>query len=259
MVLRTGGVSLALAVALAIGSAWTGPAPAGADCAAWPGEPDPLPSAESTDPAEARWAELRAAELERWAQALDGGRPATAYRLRRHASCMAPAAAANEPAGAAAQPVRVFRPEVAFAAARVEVEALAPDADFAAVLEAPLGVPRPPPPGPSPSRLAEIDTLLERAGKALDAARFAEAIVSTDQVRSGLVPYPATRTVRTRRVRAEVLAATAAIALGQVEAAERSLGRAIEADPQLALDPMTTSPKVVRALDRARAERGAAQ
>ena len=120
------------------------------------------------------------------------------------------------------------------------------------MLGAPLAVPRPPPPGPSPSRLAEIDAFLDRAGQALDAARFTEVISSTDRARSRLASYPATRLVRQRRVQAEVLAATAAIALGQAEAAERSLGRAIDADPKLALDPLTTSPKVVRALERVR-------
>ena len=241
-----------IAVAAAVACAWSAPATAAPECAAWVGEPDPLPTAGSIHALKARWAGLRAAELEHWAQSIESARPATAQRLRHHARCLLRPAASEEEAPAVAQPVRTFRPELSFAASRAEPEALPPGTGIAAVLGAPLAVPRPPPPGPSPSRLAEIDAILGRALQALDAARFDEAISSTDRVRSGLASYPATRVVRERRVQAEVLAATAAIALGQAEAAERSLRRAIDADPKLVLDPMTTSPKVVRALERVR-------
>ena len=46
-----------------------------------------------------------------------------------------------------------------------------------------------------------------------------------------------------------------ATAVGRSEAADASLKRALKADPQLSLDPATTAPKVMRALDAARGGR----
>ena len=58
---------------------------------------------------------------------------------------------------------------------------------------------------------------------------------------------------RALRARLEVLAAIAQVALGDDAAARRSFGRALEAQPGLELDPGRTSPKVMRALEGARA------
>jgi hypothetical protein len=55
------------------------------------------------------------------------------------------------------------------------------------------------------------------------------------------------------RARLEVLAAVAQVAHGDDEAARQSFGRALEAQPGLELDPGRTSPKVMRALEGARA------
>ena len=64
---------------------------------------------------------------------------------------------------------------------------------------------------------------------------------------------------RERRARADVVAATAQVALGRDDEARRSFERALAADPALRLDPATTSPKVRRAFDAARAAKGGAQ
>jgi hypothetical protein len=61
-----------------------------------------------------------------------------------------------------------------------------------------------------------------------------------------------------RRVRLEVLSATASIALGRDEAAHRSFERALRADADLELDPASTSPKVVRHLEATRRRLAAA-
>jgi hypothetical protein len=58
-----------------------------------------------------------------------------------------------------------------------------------------------------------------------------------------------------RAARLEVLAATAALALGRTADAETSFARALDSDPGLTLDPQVTSPKVRRALERVRKER----
>jgi hypothetical protein len=58
--------------------------------------------------------------------------------------------------------------------------------------------------------------------------------------------------LRQRWVRLEVLSATAQLALGDERAARASLARAIEAQPDLVLDPMKTPPKVMRALELTR-------
>lgn len=62
--------------------------------------------------------------------------------------------------------------------------------------------------------------------------------------------------LRQRRVRLELLSATAQLALGDERAARESLIRAIESQPDLVLDPEKTPPKVMRALELARRAAG---
>ncbi len=77
-------------------------------CAAWAGEPSPLPTATDPDPSLSRWAELRARELRKLASAWMPRVPATAAALLAHARCLDPGA------GSTAQdpPVRVTREPV---------------------------------------------------------------------------------------------------------------------------------------------------
>lgn len=87
-------------------------------------------------------------------------------------------------------------------------------------------------------------------------ARFEAALHSAAEARSALEGVSATDGVKGLRVRVEVLAATAQVALGDDAAARASFARALAANPALRLDPMRTSPKVIRALEDARAGSG---
>ena len=93
--------------------------------------------------------------------------------------------------------------------------------------------------------LAEIETLL--------ASAHFHAVVSvaelTRELLSGHEGHPE---LKTRRARLEVMIATAQVALGQRAVAQRSMMRALYADPALSLDEGTTSPKVLELLREAR-------
>ena len=81
--------------------------------------------------------------------------------------------------------------------------------------------------------------------RTLHGAQFRSALGISAQLRD----HPAATTAQ--RVRLEVAHATAAIALGEVEAGEASLRRVLELDPGFSLTAHD-SPKLRRALDRAR-------
>jgi hypothetical protein len=83
-------------------------------------------------------------------------------------------------------------------------------------------------------------------------AQFEQALASAPGLRQRLANAPAGGTRTSLIAQAEVLAATAELALGKSDAAEKSLRRALAVDPALALDPTTTPPKVLRALEAAR-------
>jgi len=119
--------------------------------------------------------------------------------------------------------------------------------DAWAGLSRPLRVrfPQPSPPEPVPG--SDFDARFTALEGQVRGAHFEDALSTVAAVRSA-APGPA------ERARVEVLAATAALALGRNEEAERHLGLALAEAPDLELDPMTTSPKVRRALDRVRAE-----
>ena len=84
----------------------------GADetCAAWPGEPTPLPSVSDSDPVRARWAELRVAELTRHAELNETGDRPESQRLWRRVRCLDPRSEAAERGLARSHSVRVHRP-----------------------------------------------------------------------------------------------------------------------------------------------------
>lgn len=93
--------------------------------------------------------------------------------------------------------------------------------------------------------LSEIETLVAEA-------HFHTALSVSKATRGLLVASPATDAVSLRRARLEVLAATAAVALGRDAEALVSMSDALRANPDLQLDTATTSPKVVAILDEAR-------
>jgi len=225
-------------------------------CAPWPGEPAPLPGAKSPDPLLAGWARARARELGALAKSLESVRPLDARRLWGHVLCLAPGDSAAQEGLVRTTPVRVVRPAV--------VSGLRPAADVAPAaaplaeqVEAPIVVstPVPRPAGGAPD-LAALDADLRYAERLLRAARFEDGLRAAERVTQAASAAGEGTAARTRLARASVLRATAELALGRDAAAQQSLGRALEAEPTLSLDPATTSPKVLRALEAARAARG---
>ena len=107
---RSAGKARALCLALLV-LAVAGIA-SGADetCAAWPGEPTPLPSVSDSDPVLARWAELRVAELTHHAELSETGDRPESQRLWRRVRCLDPRSEAAERGLARSHSVRVHRP-----------------------------------------------------------------------------------------------------------------------------------------------------
>ena len=103
---------------------------------------------------------------------------------------------------------------------------------------------------------ALLDSRLHAADALLRSARFEEALSKTESARAPLAELesrPAANTdTREQRVRLELLAATACIALGRNNDAEQSFERALQADANLQLDPARVSPKVVLRFDQTR-------
>lgn len=93
---------------MAAAPAWAAP-PAVVACPAWPGEPDPLPTIDAADRAEAEWARTRSQELARLARILEVSRPVEAHRFWQHARCLAPDDAELERSARRAVPLNVHR------------------------------------------------------------------------------------------------------------------------------------------------------
>jgi hypothetical protein len=109
-------------------------------------------------------------------------------------------------------------------------------------------------PAPRPSldwerRIEEIDALLA-------SAHFQTAAALARSSLEQLAATPVQPQRRTRQARLEVMAATAAVALGDGAGARDSLVRALRADPGLAFDATTTSPKLLELLPEARRRAG---
>jgi hypothetical protein len=93
--------------------------------------------------------------------------------------------------------------------------------------------------------LAEIETLLA-------AAHFHAVVSVAELTRELLSRHEGHPKLNARRARLEVMIATAQVALGQRAVAQRSMMRALHAEPALSLDGRTTSPKVLELLREAR-------
>lgn len=234
----------------------------GAECEPWPGEPAPLPSVGHSEFAPARWAQLRSRELANLAVALESEDPVAAHGLWLHLRCLDPNFSGLSEALVRTLPLRVARPPIV----KVRSERMlvpAPDVKAAlASLETAVAVwmpaPEAPPLGkktvPAPDRAA-LNAELTQARSALQSAHFEEALRSAEKLRAALPTAESAPTARQQRAEVEVIAATAELALGKNEAARTSLARALQADPQLSLDPLTTPPKVSRALEEVRQKR----
>jgi hypothetical protein len=242
-----------LACAAFAAAAWLGsPGPARAQCEAWPGEPAPLPTVSDPDSARARWAELRVADLAVRAERLEPEAPLESQRLWRRALCLDPDDPRAQAGMRRALGVRVHRPRVVWGA---PARALADPWQLAAAIAV-----APPAPGPGEAaaapELARAAELLEASQASLARARFEEALGRAFEARGALEQAGPGDAADALRVQVAVAAATAQLALGDEPGAHASLGEALALEPALALDPARTSPKVLRALEQARAAAG---
>jgi hypothetical protein len=156
--------------------------------------------------------------------------------------------------------VRVARPPIA---ARGKGRKASPEHDVWVALEDPLPLLRAKrrparaissrPAAPLPDARAEADAAIRNVERQVQTARFEDALASAKTARGQLARVAAAERPE-REARLEVLAATAELALSRNEAARASLGRALAANPDLALDAQETSPKVLRALAQVRAQ-----
>ena len=179
-----------------------------ANCDAWPGEPQPLPTLADPDPLRAQWASLRTNELARVALRFEADDPLRARQMWRRLLCMDPA---NDEALAGvmrSRAVRVHRPELVdapFTAARLS--------DAWEALAAPLGLRK----GPTVDAyeqaiLSEFRALRTAVGTLeaqVRAAEFEEALANAPDLRTRLAQAPAGGTRASLLAQTEVLAATA--------------------------------------------------
>jgi hypothetical protein len=238
------------------------------NCDPWPGEPRPLPRVGEGDPLLMRWAELRAQELARYAEDLEASLPLEANRVWRHLLCLDPG---DEQARSGAQrtwPLRVHRPEILLGTGP-ELPGAPPDTDPWSSLDEPvLLAARAPAPVRSPAtgeaRIAggsspQVERWLDEAESQLESARFDEALATATRARASLDGAAPSPDVSRSRVRVELIEATAQAARGDEAAARACFARVLALDPAFALDARTTSPKLMRLLDAARAEFGSAR
>ncbi len=239
-------------VLLAIAALSLGAAPAhAANCDPWPGEPQPLPALGDPDPVRAEWASLRVKELAQWAKRAEADDPLRARQRWRRLLCLDPANDEALTGVMRAKAVRVHRPALVggpLAAARAR--------DAWESLGAPIGVGSDPTTASREARsqgeFRELRSAVGALEEQVRTAQFERAIAAAPALRSQLERAPRGGTRTSLIAQAEVLVATAELALGRSDAADASLRRALTADPALALDPATTPPKVLRALAAAR-------
>jgi hypothetical protein len=110
--------------------------------------------------------------------------------------------------------------------------------------------------GHTADRLAELDRELAEIDALLATAHFHTVLALVIQPRGQLDTLGPDTGLVARRVRLEVMAATAEIALGRRSQARRSLQRALGADSRLSLDEQATSPKVLSLLRELRRGNG---
>ena len=216
------------------------PGEAAPPCSPWPGEPNPLPDVHSQDPMSADWAVLRSRELALLADLVENDDPLESHRLWQRVRCLDPESEVAHSGLERTRPVVVRR-----AAPVVLVASVAP--------EPPLPTsPAPPLRRPSPSSRAEVDRQLARLESRVSEARFAEALQISTRLREKLPSRDGARWLRERRVRLEVLTATAMLAFDDAAGAGDCFRRALQIEPELRLDGSDVSPKVRRALERSR-------
>ena len=99
--------------------------------------------------------------------------------------------------------------------------------------------------------LESIDASIGEIQQAVLRAYFRAALEATDSLGGQLRASPRPD-VRERRAKVDLLAATALVALRRTREAELRVSRALDAMPELELDPAYTPPKVLRLVRQAR-------
>ena len=236
------------------------PAAARAQCSAWPGEPDPLPQVGSADGFAAGWARFRREELRGLALLLEGSDGVEARRVWLHAACLAPGD--SEIAAALARTARpaVHRVTVSPGAPEARMRRATVGAAFDVLSADARVTPSSPGPGPATASsavldLSAIDAQIADAATHLGAARFQAAADLSDLARARLLHLAEAPPVRERRVRVELLGATARLALGREEDARTCIQRALREDPDLVADPAVSPPKLLRLVSQERERR----
>jgi len=249
--MRGSGSRFSIAFTLALlGSAAT----SRAECHAWPGEPEPLPQLGTSDALLEQWVSERREELRGLALLLETSDPLEARRVWLHAACLAPGDAEIAAALSRTSRRTVHRVGVE-ATLAVPILRRATLAAALSELETPARIPAPEEIDPEVARFdfAAVDAQIATAAAELDQARFQSAADLADLSRARLARLAAASVVRERRAQIEVVAATARIALGDVDDARRCVERALAARPDLAL--AQAPPKLQRLFDEARADR----
>ena len=155
------------------------------------------------------------------------------------------------------QPLRVHRPEIQLGPGPGHEQA---DTDLWKALDAPLRfaarAPKPPDDAVLEDALWRIERWLAAAEAQVAAARFEEALETAAKARAGLEALPPGRELAPRRLRLELVEATAEAARGRDDEARACFARVLALEPDFALDARSTSPKLMRLLDAARAGAG---
>jgi tetratricopeptide (TPR) repeat protein len=97
----------------------------------------------------------------------------------------------------------------------------------------------------------QVSIELGRLEALLGRAHYREAAEKAPLLRSQALALPPSEETRRLVIRAELVAGTAALALGQEAAARQCFLRALQLDPRLTLDP-STPPKVRRTFEAVR-------
>lgn len=114
-----------------------------------------------------------------------------------------------------------------------------------------------PAPAPGAAALARVDRELVEIQALVDTAYFPTALAVAGATRDLLEEAGSGPEVERRRMRLELLAATAALALGRKAVARHCLERALVAEPELRLEGTGASPRLVDALAEVRRRHGA--
>jgi hypothetical protein len=103
--------------------------------------------------------------------------------------------------------------------------------------------------------IAAVDALLAMAEEKHRSARFGEALETVRVAVRLLDSEGDASAANPRRAALELVRGKAHLAFGDAQPAVRSFERALDADPDVVLDPDVTSPKVLRSFARARSRR----